>query len=44
MSADERVRRGEEAFRYGLENFSVEANVGKLESALEWAMRSPAGP
>jgi colanic acid biosynthesis glycosyl transferase WcaI len=44
MSPDERLRRGEKAFRYGLENFSVEANVGKLESALEWAMRSPTGP
>jgi len=44
MSQDERRRRGEDAFRYGLEHFSVEANVDRLESALSEAMRSPAGP
>jgi putative colanic acid biosynthesis glycosyltransferase WcaI len=44
MSADERARRGEEAFRYGLEHFSVEANVRTLESALMQAMRSRPGP
>ena len=44
MSADERARRGEEAFRYGLEHFSVEANVRTLESALMQAMRSRGRP
>jgi hypothetical protein len=44
MSPHERIRRGEEAFRYGLANFSVEANVNKLESALKQAMRSRVGP
>jgi glycosyltransferase involved in cell wall biosynthesis len=44
MSPDERMRRGEEAFRYGLLNFSVEANVSKLESALMQTMQSRVGP
>jgi glycosyltransferase involved in cell wall biosynthesis len=42
MSPDERRRRGEQAFRYGRESFSVEANVAKLESALGEAMRASA--
>jgi glycosyltransferase involved in cell wall biosynthesis len=42
MSPDERRRRGEQAFRYGCENFSVQANVTKLESALGEAMRASA--
>jgi colanic acid biosynthesis glycosyl transferase WcaI len=42
MSADERRRRGEQAFRYGRENFSVQANVTKLESTLDEAMRASA--
>ena len=44
MSGDERARRGEEAFRYGREHFSVDANVSTLESALMQAMRSRPGP
>ena len=40
MSADERRRRGEEAFRYGIANFSLEANVGRLEELLLSATRS----
>ena len=40
MAPDERRRRGEQAFRYGSENFSVQANVTKLESALGEAMSS----
>jgi glycosyltransferase involved in cell wall biosynthesis len=42
MSAGERARRGEQAFRYGSERFSVNANVAKLESALDEAMRTSA--
>jgi putative colanic acid biosynthesis glycosyltransferase WcaI len=42
MSPDERRRRGEQAFRYGCESFSVQANVTKLESALGEAMRPSA--
>jgi colanic acid biosynthesis glycosyl transferase WcaI len=42
MSPDERRRRGEQAFRYGCESFSVQANVTKLESALDEAMRPSA--
>jgi colanic acid biosynthesis glycosyl transferase WcaI len=42
MSPDERRRRGEQAFRYGRESFSVQANVTKLESALDEAMRPSA--
>jgi glycosyltransferase involved in cell wall biosynthesis len=42
MSADERARRGEQAFRYGSNRFSVQANVSKLESALDQAMRASA--
>jgi hypothetical protein len=42
MSADERARRGEQAFRYGSDSFSVQANVSKLESALDQAMRASA--
>jgi colanic acid biosynthesis glycosyl transferase WcaI len=41
MEPDDRQRRGEQAFRYGLENFSLAANVSKLESALVQAIRSP---
>lgn len=44
MSGDERARRGEQAFQYGLEHFSVEANVRTLESALMLAMRSRSRP
>jgi glycosyltransferase involved in cell wall biosynthesis len=44
MSGDERARRGEQAFQYGLEHFSVEANVRTLESALMLAMRSRPRP
>jgi glycosyltransferase involved in cell wall biosynthesis len=40
MSPEERRRRGEQAFRYGLESFSVEVNVAKLEEALVGATRS----
>ena len=42
MSPDEHRRRGEQAFRYGSENFSVQANVTKLESTLDEAMRASA--
>jgi colanic acid biosynthesis glycosyl transferase WcaI len=42
MSPDDRRRRGEQAFQYGRESFSVEANVAKLESALDEAMRPSA--
>jgi putative colanic acid biosynthesis glycosyltransferase WcaI len=42
MSPDERGRRGEQAFAYGRESFSVEANVAKLEGALGEAMRASA--
>ena len=40
MSADERRRRGEEAFRYGITNFSLAANVDRLEGVLVGATRS----
>lgn len=40
MAPEERRRRGEQAFRYGLENFSLEANVGTLENVLLRAARS----
>ena len=40
MSADERRRRGDEAFRYGMENFSLRANVDRLEELLAGATRS----
>jgi glycosyltransferase involved in cell wall biosynthesis len=42
MSPDERGRRGEQAFAYGRESFSVQANVAKLEGALGEAMRASA--
>jgi colanic acid biosynthesis glycosyl transferase WcaI len=38
MDADERRRRGEQSFRYGVERFSVQANVDALEEALGRAM------
>ena len=40
MSPDERRAHGERAFRYGIERFSLEVNVGKLEEVLVGAMRS----
>ena len=40
MSVDERRRRGEEAFRYGIANFSIAANVDHLEAVLVGAMRA----
>jgi hypothetical protein len=40
MSVDERRRRGEEAFRYGMANFSIAANVDHLEEVLVGATRS----
>jgi glycosyltransferase involved in cell wall biosynthesis len=42
MSPAERRQRGEQAFAYGRERFSVEANVATLESALGEAMGSSA--
>jgi colanic acid biosynthesis glycosyl transferase WcaI len=42
MSPDERRERGEQAFRYGIETFSLQANVDRLESALVEVMRSGA--
>jgi glycosyltransferase involved in cell wall biosynthesis len=41
MEPDDRRGRGEEAFRYGVENFSLAANVSRLESALVQAIQSP---
>jgi glycosyltransferase involved in cell wall biosynthesis len=41
MSPDERRRHGEQAFRYGIENFSLDVNVSKLEEVLVGALRSP---
>ncbi len=40
MPAQERARRGEQAFRYGLEHFSLDVNVSRLEEALLRAMAS----
>ena len=40
MSVDERRRRGEDAFRYGMANFSIAANVDHLEEILVGAMRA----
>ena len=34
MTPDERRAHGEQAFRCGIESFSLEANVGKLEEVL----------
>jgi colanic acid biosynthesis glycosyl transferase WcaI len=41
MEPDDRKVRGEQAFQYGLENFSLAVNVSRLESALVQAMLSP---
>jgi colanic acid biosynthesis glycosyl transferase WcaI len=41
MEPDARKVRGEQAFQYGLENFSLAVNVSRLESALVQAMLSP---
>jgi glycosyltransferase involved in cell wall biosynthesis len=41
MDAAERRRRGEQAFRYGSERFSLAANVDRLEGALAAAMSAP---
>jgi hypothetical protein len=41
MDPDARKGRGEQAFQYGLENFSLAANVSRLEAALVQAMSSP---
>jgi len=40
MSRDDRWRHGEGAFQYGIKNFSLDVNVGKLEEVLVGAMRS----
>jgi colanic acid biosynthesis glycosyl transferase WcaI len=40
MSPQERRERGEQAFRYGTERYSLAANADKLESMLEDAIRS----
>jgi colanic acid biosynthesis glycosyl transferase WcaI len=39
MSVDERRRHGEDAFRYGLANYSLAANVDRLEEVLVGATR-----
>jgi colanic acid biosynthesis glycosyl transferase WcaI len=41
MEPDDRRRRGEQAFAYGIENFSLEVNVSRLESALVQAISPP---
>jgi hypothetical protein len=41
MEPEARKGRGEQAFQYGLENFSLAVNVSKLEAALVQAMSSP---
>jgi colanic acid biosynthesis glycosyl transferase WcaI len=41
MEPDDRRRRGEQAFAYGIENFSLEVNVSRLESALVQAISRP---
>jgi glycosyltransferase involved in cell wall biosynthesis len=41
MDPDARKGRGEQAFQYGLENFSLAVNVSRLEAALVQAMSSP---
>ena len=41
MEPDDRRRRGEQAFAYGVENFSLEVNVSRLESALVQAISPP---
>ena len=40
MTPDERRATGERAFRYGIERFSLDVNVEKLEEVLVGAMRS----
>ena len=39
MSVDERRRHGEDAFRYGVANYSLAANVDRLEEVLVGAAR-----
>lgn len=41
MGAADRRRRGEQAFRYGHESFSLDANVSRLETALVDVMTRP---
>jgi glycosyltransferase involved in cell wall biosynthesis len=41
MEPGERRRRGEQAFRYGIEHYSLDANVSRLEAALVQAIASP---
>jgi hypothetical protein len=41
MEPADRRRRGEQAFRYGHESFSLDANVSTLETALVEAMTRP---
>jgi glycosyltransferase involved in cell wall biosynthesis len=41
MEPAERGRRGEQAFQYGIENYSLAVNVSRLEAALLQAIASP---
>jgi hypothetical protein len=39
MTSEERLARGQQALRYGLDQFGLEANVDRLEALLETVRR-----